>query len=273
MRPRATESRAADDPLRLDPESAQWWLGLVRATVGRYFRPEVIGAAQLPAGRGLIVGCHSGVVPYDAACTLTAVHDATGRFARAVGDRFFASLPGVEAFLRRQGAVVGTPQVLTTLLRAGHLVLLFPGGAKDMERSYLTQRYRVLAHRGFAPGHGGYIKVALRTRSPIVPLAVVGAEEAHVMLGNLPWLARGIGVPLFPVVLFPLPLPAKLYIRFGTPIQLPGTPADAQNQQLVDQLNRQVRRQLQQLLDDTVRRRDGIILSRYRSGASARGPA
>ena len=252
-----------------DRQTASRWLDLVRATVGRYFRPQVIGTEHIPKGRGLIVGCHSGVIPYDAACTLVAVHDATGRFSRAVGDDLFGRIGGVQQFLRRQGAVVGKPEVVEALLRAGNLVLLFPGGARDMERPYLTQRYTVLPHRGFAPGRGGYIKLALRTRAPIVPLAVVGAEEAHVLLANLPAVARLVGMPLFPLLLFPLPLPVKLYVRFGAPIRLPGSPADAANQTRVDRLNEMVRRKVQALIDDTVRRRSGVILSEWHAARRA----
>jgi 1-acyl-sn-glycerol-3-phosphate acyltransferase len=107
----------------------------------------------------------------------------------------------------------------------------------------------------------------LRTRAPIVPVAVVGAEEAHVMLGNLPRLARAIGTPFFPLLLFPVPLPVKFYIRFGTPIHLSGTARDADDQRRVDALNAMVRRRLQHLIDDTVRRRQGVIFSSYRNGA------
>jgi 1-acyl-sn-glycerol-3-phosphate acyltransferase len=246
-----------------DAATAGRWLGYVRSTLWPYFRPRVIGSEHLPKGCALVVGCHSGVIPYDAACTLVAIHDATGRFSRAIGDNLFGQIGVVQDFLRRQGAVVGRPEVVEQLLRAGQYVLVFPGGARDMERPYLTQRYRVLPHRGFAPGHGGYIKIALRTRSPIVPLAVVGAEEAHIMLANLPPIARALGVPLFPLLLFQAPLPVKLYVRFGSPIVLPGTPADAKDQQKVDQLNRMVRRRVQHLIDDTVRRRRGIIWSRF----------
>ena len=246
-----------------DAATAARWLGYVRGALWPYFRPRVVGADNLPRGRALIIGCHSGVIPYDAACTLVAIHDATQRFSRAIGDNLFGQVGFVEDFLQRQGAVVGRPAVVERLLRAGNYILVFPGGSRDMERPYLTQRYRVLPHRGFAPGHGGYIKIALRTRSPIVPLAVVGAEEAHVMLANLPPVARAIGVPLFPLLLFPLPLPVKLYIRFGTPIVLPGNAADAKNQQKVDELNKMVRRHVQQLIDDTLRRRRGIIVSTY----------
>jgi 1-acyl-sn-glycerol-3-phosphate acyltransferase len=261
---------AVHDSFGFDPAAARRWLGYVRASLWPYFRPQVIGARNLLAGRGLIVGCHSGVIPYDAACTLVAVEEATGRPARAVGDNLFGRLSFVEQFLRQQGAVVGKPEVIEALLRAGNLVLLFPGGALDMTRPYLTQRYRVLPHRGFAPGRGGYIKVALRARAPIVPLAVVGAEEAHIMLANVPFIARALRLPLFPLVLFPFPLPSKLYIRFGKPLRLRGTPADADDQERVDRLNQMVRRRLQHLIDDTVQRRRGVIFSDYRA-ATAHG--
>jgi 1-acyl-sn-glycerol-3-phosphate acyltransferase len=263
--PRSRHPRRPD-PLGFDPTTAERWLGYVRAVLWPYFRPQVIGTEHLPRGRALIVGCHSGVVPYDAACTLVAIHEATGRFSRAIGDNLFGRIGVVENFLRQQGAVVGRPDVVAGLLRAGHMVLVFPGGAKDMERSYLTQRYQVLPHRGFAPGRGGYLKLALRTRTPIVPLAVVGAEEAHVMLGSVPGLGPVFGMPFFPLLLFPVPLPVRLYIRFGKPITLPGTPADAQDQARVDQLNEMVRRRIQRLIADTVARRRGLIFSEYRNG-------
>jgi 1-acyl-sn-glycerol-3-phosphate acyltransferase len=248
---------------RFDPATAEAWLGGVRAVLWPYFRPQLIGVEHLPAGRSLIVGCHSGVIPYDAACTLAAIHEATGRFCRSIGDRFFGGVAAMEEFLNRCGAIVGDPALVEAALRREHAVLLFPGGALDMERSYLTAAYRVLPHRGFAPGRGGYIKAALRTGAPIVPLAVVGAEEAHVMLGTSSTVARLLGTPLFPFLLFPLPLPVKLYLRLGPPIRLRGTPADARRQDRVDALNRIVRERLQRLIDDTLRRRRGIIFSRY----------
>ncbi len=267
------EARSVSQPSQptgFDPTTAARWLNLVRTALWPYFRPQVIGADHLPPGRALIVGCHSGVIPYDAATTLVAIHDATGRFARAIGDNLFGRVQVVQDFLARQGAVVGEPRVVEALMRAGQLVLLFPGGAKDMQRSYFTNRYRVLPHRGFAPGRGGYIKIALRTRAPIVPLAIVGAEEAHVMVTNMPTVARTLGLPLFPWLLFPLPLPVRLYIRFGEPIMLPGAPADAANQRRVDELNEQVRQRVQRLISDTVRRRTGIIFSNYRAGREPR---
>jgi 1-acyl-sn-glycerol-3-phosphate acyltransferase len=260
------------DPLGFDPTTTARWLALIRTTAWRYFRPQVIGAEHLPKGRALIIGCHSGTIPYDAACTLVAIHEATGRFARAIGDKLFGRVRAVENFLRQKGALVGRPEVVEAVLRAGHLLLLFPGGALDMDRPYLTLRYQVLPHRGFARGHGGYIKIALRTRTPIVPLAIVGAEEAHVLLGSVPLMVPIGGLPFFPFLLFPLPLPVKFYIRFGEPIVLPGMPADADNQRRVDQLNTMVRQRVQRLIDDTVERRSGVIFSTYDNGKPAALP-
>ena len=257
-------SKTRGDAFGFEEATAERWLGLVRTALWPYFRPHIIGAEHLPQrGRAMIVGCHYGVIPYDTACALTAIHEATGRFARAVGDNFFASIPAVERFLHRVGAVVGRPDVLERILRAGHMVLVIPGGAKDSARRYLTQRYHALPIRGFAPGRGGYVKIALRTRSPIIPFAAVGGEEAHVMLGTVPFVDRLLGVPFLPVVLFPLPLPTKLYIRFGEPMRLPGTPADADDQRTVDELNTLVRKQVQHLIDDTLRHRQGIVFSTY----------
>ena len=265
MRPRG-------DPFGFEAATADRWLGLVRATLWPYFRPQIIGAEYLPArGRALIVGCHYGVIPYDTACALVAIHEATGRFARSVGDNFFASIGAVESFLHRVGAQVGRPEVVERLLRHGHMVLVIPGGAKDSARRYLTQRYSALPIRGFAPGRGGYIKIALRTRSPIIPFAALGGEEAHVTLGTVPFVDRLLGVPFLPVVLFPFPLPTKLYIRFGEPMMLPGTPADADDQRKVDTLNTVVRHRVQQLIDDTLRRRRGIIFSTYAAGRPRSG--
>ena len=246
-----------------DADAARASLQMVRQTVARYFRLQVLGGENIPKGRCMVVGCHSGVMPYDAACTLVAIEDETGRLARSVGDRFFGGLEIVESYLRRRGAVVGRRAGAAEILHDDNLLLVFPGGALDMTRPIWRDAYRVLPHRGFAPGRGGYVKIALDTRAPIVPLAVVGAEEAHVMLWNLKRVAQIVRMPFLPVVAFPFPLPVKLYVRFGKPIRFREPPEAAQDQNVVDRLNQRVRRSVQALIDDTLRRREGIIFSRY----------
>ena len=102
--------------------------------------------------------------------------------------------------------------------------------------------------KGFAPGCGGYVKVALRTRSPVVPVAIVGTEEVHYCLGDIPQLAEYLGVPFFPLVASLAPLPARIYIRFGEAIRFDVGPEAADDQAVVDRLNEHVRSALQALI-------------------------
>jgi 1-acyl-sn-glycerol-3-phosphate acyltransferase len=245
-----------------DPAVARRSYFFVAQTICRYFRSTVIDAHHIPEGRALLVGCHSGVVAWDATVLVPEILRHTGRFSRNTGDFFFAGLGPLSRFLAASGVVIGRPDTLVDLLRHEALVLLFPGGAADMCRP-IWERYRVRAHRGWAPGHGGYVKVALRAGAPIVPMAIVGAEEVHGLLTDMPPLARLLGTPFFPIVLSPFPLPARIYLRFGEPIRLDAPPAAATDQVVVDELNVTVRDRLQALIDDTVRRRRGIYCSRY----------
>jgi 1-acyl-sn-glycerol-3-phosphate acyltransferase len=230
--------------------------------VCRYFRLTVRGAEHLPPGRAIVVGCHSGVLPWDATCLVVAIHRHTGRFSRNVAHQLFGRFAPVARFLAAHGMVMGEAARVEALLRREEIVLLFPGGAEDMRRP-VWERYRVKPHKGFAPGNGGYVKIALRTQSPLVPVAVVGAEETHLLLGDVPPLARLLGTPYFPIVLSALPLPARLYVRFGAPVHLDAPPEAAADQAVVDRLNIEVRRALQNLIDDTRRRRHGIYWSSY----------
>lgn len=255
-----------EDDYGLDPKRTKLTFYLLEKTICRYFRPEVWGAENVPPGRALIISCHSGVLPYDATCLVVAIYKHTGRISRNAGDHFFGRFGLVERFLAARGALVGYPERLEDLLQRDELVVLFPGGAEDMRRPF-WERYRVRAHKGFAPGRGGYIKLALRTRSPIVPVAIVGAEETHFLVSEVPPLARLVGLPFFPIVLSPLPLPARFYIRFGRPIHLAEPAAAADDQQTVDRLNREVRAELQALIDDTRRHRRGIYWSSYDGAA------
>jgi 1-acyl-sn-glycerol-3-phosphate acyltransferase len=251
------------DDRGLDPVRTRRSFFGVEQTVVRYFRPCVLGADNLPAGRALLIGCHSGVLPWDATCLVPAIYRHTGRFPRSAGHALWGRFGPVARYLAARGIELGPPADLEALLRREELVLIFPGGAEDMRRPIWRDAYRVKPHKGFAEGRGGYVKIALRTGTPIVPVAIVGAEEIHVMLGELPALARLLGVPYFPLVLSLLPLPARLYIRFGTPIHLDEPPAAARDQQVVDRLNGRVQRTLQALIDDTRRHRHGIYWSRW----------
>ncbi|MEE8311119.1 MAG: lysophospholipid acyltransferase family protein [Candidatus Binatia bacterium] len=248
---------------KVDADVFRESLELLRQTLCRYFRLEVHGGENLPQGRCMIVGCHGGVMPYDAACTLVAVEQETGRLALSLGANMWGQIELVDEFLSARGMFVGTREELARRLDEENIVLVMPGGTEDMTRPIWRDAYRVLPHKGFARGKGGYIKTALETVSPIVPLAIVGTEEAHGLLWNSTWLAGLLGTPFFPIVASPLPLPVKIYVRFGEPIHFAEEPEAANDQAVVDRLNLRVRRTVQELIDDTVERRSGIIWSSY----------
>jgi 1-acyl-sn-glycerol-3-phosphate acyltransferase len=157
------------------------------------------------------------------------------------------------------GMVLGGREDFERLLRKDELVTIFVDAGEGNRRAYYLEsdRYKVKPVKGFAPGCGGYVKVALRTRSPVVPVAIVGAEEVHYCLGDVPQLAQYLELPFFPLVASPFPLPARIYIRFDV------GPGAADDQALVDRLNERVRGSLQSLIDDTLRRRKGIYWSSY----------
>jgi 1-acyl-sn-glycerol-3-phosphate acyltransferase len=169
------------------------------------------------------------------------------------------------------GMVLGGRADFEALLRRDEICTIFVDAGQGNRHAYYLEsdRYKVKPEKGFAPGCGGYIKLALRTRSPVVPVAIVGAEEVHYCLGDIPQFAEYLKVPFFPLVASLVPLPARIYIRFGEAIRLPAAPEAADQQAVVDRLNEQVRSALQALIDDTLRRRKGVYWSSYDAGNGA----
>ena len=171
---------------------------------------------------------------------------------------FAFAMPGFAPFLLRTGNVLAHPDNAVTLLERDELVGVFPEGVKGAAKLY-RERYRV---RRF--GRGGFVQVALRTGAPIIPVAVVGAEEVHPVVAELPGLARLVGLPTLPITpTFPLlgglgllPLPSKWFIAFGPPIH-PHTlgPDAASDPGLVLEVSEQVRGWIQGTLDRLLPRR------------------
>jgi 1-acyl-sn-glycerol-3-phosphate acyltransferase len=164
--------------------------------------------------------------------------------------------------MNRIGGVRADPANAERLLQKDELVAVFPEGEKGMGKLW-KDRYRLQRF-----GRGGFVKLALRTGAPIIPVAVVGAEEAAPMLGKVTWFAKNIGIPWIPVTpTFPwigpaglLPLPSKWFIEFGTPIHLEG---DANDRLLVNKLADQVRTQIQTMVDGLLAKRRSPVLAAF----------
>ncbi|MEA2309476.1 MAG: hypothetical protein QOI65_1762 [Thermoleophilaceae bacterium] len=231
-----------------------------------WFRVEVEGIENVPAdGGALLVSNHSGALPPDAPMIMQALRNEhpARRPLYMLGEHWFKGYPGVGMLTNKIGLVAAHPANAQRLLHdEGKLVLVFPEGQKGSRKLY-WQRYRL---RRF--GRGGFVKTALRAGVPIVPIAVIGAEEAMPIFAHVPLLQRLTGLIYFPINhAFPhfglaaglMYLPAKFKIRFLDPISLDGYgPGDADDLELVQRLGEQVRERIQSEVDLLISERQSV---------------
>jgi 1-acyl-sn-glycerol-3-phosphate acyltransferase len=229
-------------------------LPLLRPLYRRWFRVEVRGKEHIPAeGAALIVANHSGTVPLDSLMTEVAVHDEhpAHRHLRMLGADLVFQLPFVADVARKNGTTLACTEDAERLLAAGELVGVWPEGFKGIGKPF-SERYKLQRF-----GRGGFVSAAMRAKAPIVPCAIVGAEETYPMIANLGTLARMIGLPYVPITpTFPwfgplglIPLPSKWIIEFGEPIATDGHgDGAAEDPMLVFELTDRVRDTIQQTL-------------------------
>jgi 1-acyl-sn-glycerol-3-phosphate acyltransferase len=231
-----------------------------------WFRVEVEGIENVPSdGGALIVSNHSGALPPDAPMIMQALRHEhpRPRPLYMLGENWFKGYPGVGMLANKIGLVGAHPENAQRLLRdEGRLVLVFPEGQKG-SRKLFWQRYRL---RRF--GRGGFVRTAMRAGVPIVPVAVIGAEEAMPIFAHVPLLERLTGLIYFPINhAFPhfglaaaaMYLPAKFRIRFLEPIDMsPYAPEDADDIALVGRLSERIRMRIQEELDDLLLARKSV---------------
>jgi 1-acyl-sn-glycerol-3-phosphate acyltransferase len=236
----------------------------LRLLYRHWFRVEVSGIENVPTeGSALLVANHSGTIALDALMLGVAVHDEhpARRHLRLLGADFVFSTPLLAELARKAGATLACTQDAERLLRSGELVGVFPEGFKGVGKPF-SERYKLQRF-----GRGGFVSAALRTRTPIVPVSIVGAEETYPLIGNIKPLARLLGLPYFPVTpLFPwfgplgmVPLPSKWLIEFGEPIHTADLDASADDPMAVFNLADQVRETIQQTLYQVLLRRNGVF--------------
>lgn len=225
-----------------------------------WFRTEVFGVEHLPEkSAGLVVANHSGTVALDALMLSVAVHQEhpARRHLRLLGADLVFRMPGLSEIARKNGATVACAPDVERLLCNGELVGVFPEGFKGVGKRY-ADRYKLQRF-----GRGGFVSAALRTGQPIIPVAIVGAEEIYPMLGDIKPLARLLGLPYFPVTpTFPwlgplgmVPLPSKWLIEFCEPIPTADMVDLADDPLVVFNLADQVRETIQQTLHKLLERR------------------
>lgn len=220
-----------------------------------YFRVEAFGLEHLPEGRMLLIANHSGQLAYDGLLIASALFfDAEPpRFARAMIERFFINTPMVGAFMTRMGQITGVAANATRLLTEEEAaVLVFPEGARGGGRVW-ADRYKVL---GFSQG---FLRLAKRTNTPIVPVAFIGGEEMCPSVSRGEPIAKLLGTPYVPVVPWGLPLPApvKVRIHFGAPMRFEGN-GDEEDDVILPEV-RQVEHAVSELISRGLNEREGIF--------------
>ena len=263
LRRRVTGDYVVDE-YGLDQEIVETFLmEMVRPLATKWFRVEVRGVENIPSdGGALVVANHSGTVPVDGIMTMFAVHETTGRNLRPLGADLVFKLPFIGELARKAGATLACSEDATRMLSHGELAAVWPEGFKGIGKPY-SERYKLQRF-----GRGGFVSAAIRTGVPIVPCSIVGAEEIYPLVGNVPSLARLLGVPYIPITpFFPLlgplglvPLPSKWIIEFGEPIRTDSyDPGAADDPMLVFNLTDQVRETIQQTLYTLLMRRKSVF--------------
>jgi 1-acyl-sn-glycerol-3-phosphate acyltransferase len=252
------------DDFGLDPAYESKVRPVAEFLYRRYFRVKTTGIENLPnSGRCIIVANHSGTLPLDGLMLRTAMHLERGGASelRWLAEDFLFYLPFAGVFMNRVGAVRACQENAERLLEKERMVAVFPEGVQGIKKLF-RDRYRLQRF-----GRGGYIRLALRMRAPIIPCSIVGAEETNPLLYRVEYLAGLVGLPYIPVTpTFPflgplglLPAPSRWRITFGEPVSLDHHgPEAADDHVLVGRLSDRVRGTIQGMLDSGVRDRRSV---------------
>jgi len=251
------ENEYGYDPFGMSRDSLRGAVRVAHFLYRYYFRAEAHGIEHIPpTGRMVLVANHSGQLPYDGLVIGASVflEPETPRLVRSMVEHFVPSVPFASYLFNRWGQIVGTPENCRRLLAQDEAILVFPEGARGISKPF-SRRYQL---ETFGTG---FMRLALEARAPIVPVAVIGAEEQAPAV-NLRRIARLVGAPAFPVVPYPpfvplVPLPVKYRLYFGEPMHIAGD-HDDDDDALADKV-RAVKHRIESLIHLGLRARKHVF--------------
>ncbi|PIN70526.1 hypothetical protein COV93_01145, partial [Candidatus Woesearchaeota archaeon CG11_big_fil_rev_8_21_14_0_20_43_8] len=297
---KGTGYKSKIDASFLTEDDLSKWYGELEKTfyykLGKlYFRPEIHGVENIPkSGGAVLVANHSNVLPWDGLSLAMKIYESIGRTCYGMAHRLFESSDLVKTL----GGVVADRDIATDLLLKDNLLMTFPGGIKDACKPFY-HRYEVRPVGGFANGNYGYLRVSLAAKKPIIPIAIIGAEETHLTLAEVkdifdPIAKFGLGklseryssaalalkiwglVKVVPLTVNWIPFPSKIHIFVGRPMEfqdqslavdisaeMPAEMTQVQSDQGSGQLlhmNHEVMRCLQNLIDEGLKARRGFFV-------------
>ncbi len=241
------------DPYGISKKDLRLWCTFVGAFYRFYFSVSTRGIENVPPrGRALLVGNHSGGIAIDAAMVVMSclLEMDPPRLAQGMAEKFINRVPFMNEWASRTGHLTGLPEHAERLLRDDRLLLVFPEGARGTAK--LFRERNSLVEFG-----SGFIRLALKTQSPVVPFAVLGGGEAFPTVANAYALGRALGAPYLPIVAYgvPVPLPAKIEIEYGTPMHFEGTGNEEDS--VVHGYVDQVKVAIARMIEEGARRRRG----------------
>jgi len=202
------------DPWGFNTDTNKIALSLLSGVYNKYFRVETNGIENVPdSGPVLIIANHSGQLPIDGTLIGYALscREKSPRLARAMIERFFPTVPFLGNLLNQVGAVLGDPTNCAKMLENGEAIVVFPEGIRGSGKMY-KDRYQL---KRFG---NGFVHLAMKHNTPIVPVGVIGCEETIPAFANIKPLAKLLNIPYVPVAL-PFIFPAKVRLNFGKPIR------------------------------------------------------
>jgi len=239
------------DPWGFHIKGIRRTIGVSKFLYEKFFRVEAFGLENIPKeGRVLIIPNHSGQLPMDGMLIAYAMlTNSNGpRAPKAMVERWFPTLPVVGNWLSSLGAVIGDPVNCERMLDAEEAIIVFPegvrGSGKTFQRRYQLQRFG-----------NGFMHLALRHKTPIIPVGVVGCEESVISFADIKPLARLLGLPYAPLVM-PVLLPTKVYLHFGKPLYFDG---EESSESVVKQKVEVVKDNIRQLIDLGLAKRKHIF--------------
>lgn len=252
--PRVADAGHGYDDFGAHADSVVTAAGLARVLYDVWFRVSSEGSEHIPDGAAILASNHGGTLPFDAAMIWVDVlrHTNPPRLVRPVADWFVSRLPFLGTAFARCGVVGGTRRNVERLLERRELVLIFPEGTpgigKTFAERYTLQHFRV-----------GHVEMALRQRAPVVPVAVIGAEEQLPLITKLPF--HPFGAPFLPVPATLIPMPVRYHIYYGEPIWFDAEygAESADNPRVLDEAAARVRMAVAALIERGLRERRGIF--------------
>lgn len=248
--PAAPAERPVGDKWGRDPELIDRLAPAMDFLYDRWFRTEADGFEHIPDGGALLVANHAGAFPPDAPQIQWTVRRHLDRDVYMMGENLLSRTPVLNWLFRRAGGIEANPETARRLLgEEGCLALVFPEGTKGTGK-HVSQRYRLQRF-----GRGGFVRVAMDAGVPIVPVAVLGAEEAMPVLGNLDVVARLANLPYAPLTSL-VWLPVKFKIAFLRPVYVAEGPTDDHTVALYTE---GIRDTIQEALLEMIGRRRSVV--------------